>query len=99
MSVVEDSLRAQPRLWREISRKATETHTELPLENPRRILLFGAGSSHFAARLTALALQKGQRLPRAQVNACSSMQVLGGEVKAERGDWALAFSHRGRTKV
>src|SRR4051812_33524932 len=99
MSIVEDNLRAQPRLWREISRRATETHAELPLEHPKRILMFGAGSSHFAARLTGLSLQKGQKLPRAQVIACSSMQVLGGEVKAERGDWVMAFSHRGRTKV
>jgi fructoselysine-6-P-deglycase FrlB-like protein len=99
MSIVEESLRAQPRLWREISRKATETMSELPLEHARRILLFGAGSSHFAARLTGLALQKGQRLPRAQIVACSSTAILGGEIRAERGDWALAFSHRGRTKV
>src|SRR4051812_21539411 len=96
-STVEESLREQPRQWREISRKASESLIELPIEPAKRILLFGVGSSHFAARLTALALQKGQRLPRAQLTACSSMSILGGEVKAERGDWAFAFSHRGRT--
>src|SRR5579885_224994 len=97
MSIVEESLRAQPRLWREISRKATEVHSELPLEHAKRILLFGVGSSHFAARLTGLALQKGQKLPRAQIVACSSTQILGGEISPQRGDWAFAFSHRGRT--
>ncbi|HUP56614.1 MAG TPA: hypothetical protein VM598_04120 [Bdellovibrionota bacterium] len=97
MSIVEESLREQPRHWREISRKSTETLVELPMEPARRIVMFGVGSSHYAARLTALALQKAQRLPRAQVVACSSMAILGGEVKAERGDWAMAFSHRGRT--
>ena len=99
MSIVEESLRAQPKIWREVSRRATETVSELPLEHAKRILLFGVGSSYFAARLVGLALQKGQKLPRAQIVATSSMAVLGGEIKAERGDWAFAFSHRGRTQV
>jgi fructoselysine-6-P-deglycase FrlB-like protein len=99
MSIVEEALREQPRLWREISRRATEIIPDLPMDQPRRILLVGVGSSYYAARLTGLALQKGQRLPRAQILSCSSMAILGGEVKAERGDWVLAFSHRGRTPV
>jgi fructoselysine-6-P-deglycase FrlB-like protein len=99
MSIVEESLRAQPKLWREISRKASETVSELPMEHAKRLILFGVGSSHYAARLAGVALSRGQRFPRAQIVACSSMAILGGEVKAERGDWVVAFSHRGRTRA
>jgi fructoselysine-6-P-deglycase FrlB-like protein len=99
MSIVEDTLKTQRECWGEISSRVLgNTARELPIETPKRILLFGVGSSHFAARLTAYALLRDRTRQRVPVIACDSLAV-GVDVFPTRGDWAFAFSHRGKTPV
>lgn len=94
MSIVEETLRQQRDTWQEISeRVARVTARELPPEAPKRILLFGVGSSHFAAKLTGLALIRDKSRTRLPVIACSSLGI-GTEVIPSKGDWAFAFTHR-----
>jgi fructoselysine-6-P-deglycase FrlB-like protein len=94
-SKVEATLRNQREAWREIAeRTARVSSRELPPEPPKRILLFGVGSSHYAARLTGLTLIRDRSRPRLPVTALSSLSV-GTEVIPTRGDWAFAFTHRG----
>ncbi|MDR3608311.1 MAG: hypothetical protein P4M08_13150 [Oligoflexia bacterium] len=97
ISEVENALREQRESWKEVSeRVAALSSREFPPEQPKRILLFGVGSSHFAARLTSFALTRAKDRVRVPAVACSSMGV-GVEVIPQRGDWAVGFSHRGQT--
>jgi fructoselysine-6-P-deglycase FrlB-like protein len=104
MSLVEAALRSQRKTWQEIIENIAVggiTHN-LPPKAPLRILLFGVGSSFFAAKLTAFALiresiSKRER-SRIPVIACSSMAI-GIEFSPKKGDWVFAFSHRGQTPV
>ncbi|MCM2324581.1 MAG: hypothetical protein NDJ90_15080 [Oligoflexia bacterium] len=99
MTLVEEALRQQRESWREISERiAGVSNRELPPETPRRILLFGVGSSHFAAKLSGYSLIRDRFRPRIPVVACSSMDI-GHEVTPGKGDWAFAFTHRGGTPV
>jgi fructoselysine-6-P-deglycase FrlB-like protein len=99
MSIVEETLRSQREAWREISSRVAEfSDRVLPNEVPRRILFFGLGSSHFAARLVALSLMRDKSRSRIPVIACSSTSI-GHEVFPSKGDWAFALTHRGASAV
>lgn len=99
MSEVENTLRNQREVWREISdRISAISSRELPPEAPRRILMFGVGSSHYAAKLTAYSLIRDRYRNRVPVVACASQEI-GLEVIPQKGDWAFAFSHRGQTEL
>jgi fructoselysine-6-P-deglycase FrlB-like protein len=101
---VEGALRSQKKIWRSVVSEILNQSYErmLPPGLPRRILLFGEGSSYFAAKLTAFSLirenLKTQRLPQIAMVACKSTQVEH-ELIPERGDWVFVFSHRGKTKT
>lgn len=95
MTEVETALRAQREIWREIIDRVPQTAgRELPIESPKRILLFGLGSSLYAARLIAWTLLRDRTRLRVPVVACSSLSI-GLEVTPQRGDWAFAITHRG----
>ena len=95
----ERNLRAQRESWAEIAERSTNiSNREFPHEPPKRILLFGVGSSHYAARLTAYAIQRDRIRLRTPVVACSSMDI-GSEVMPQKGDWVYGFTHRGGTAV
>ncbi len=98
MSIVEDTLRTQRESWREIvDRVSRVSSRDLPPEPPKRILLLGIGSSHYAAKLAGFALIRDHsRALRAPVISCSSMQV-GSEVIPAKGDWVFGITHRGGT--
>ncbi len=99
MTQIEQTLRGQRDHWHEITERVSRIPShELPPEAPKRILLFGLGSSHFAAKLTAYALMRDRSRPRLPAVACSSLGV-GSEVIPTKGDWAFAFSHRGTSKA
>ena len=96
-TAVERALKSQRDSWQEISNRVAQfSSREFPHEPPKRILLFGVGSSYFAARLTAFALIKDKSRVRIPVVACSSLAI-GLEVLPTRGDWAFGFTHRGGT--
>lgn len=96
-SVVEQTLRAQRDYWREIAERVSGISSrELPFDPPKRIILFGVGSSHFAARLAAFSLIRDKSRNRFPVVACSSLS-LGSEILPTKGDWAIALSHRGKS--
>jgi fructoselysine-6-P-deglycase FrlB-like protein len=96
-SGVETALRSQREAWKEVSEATLQiTNRELPNERPKRILLFGVGSSYYAAKLTAYTLIRDKVRERVPVVACSSMSI-GTEVIPTKGDWVFAFSHRGKT--
>lgn len=95
---VEETLRRQKQAWSELApRIFRQAMGELPKEQPQRILFFGLGSSHFAARLCAATLQKDQHWRRVPIFAASSMSI-GGEIIPQRGDWAFGLSHRGGSR-
>ncbi len=95
MSILEKTLRGQREAWREISeRVAGISSRELPYDPPKRILLFGLGSSYFAAKLTAFALIRDKTRNRIPVIASSSLNV-GVKVIPGRGDWVFGITHRG----
>ncbi len=95
MSVVEKTLRDQRECWSKIIERVGHISSrELPMEAPKRIILFGLGSSHFAARLIAFSLMRDKNRSRIPVVACSSMSI-GSEVQPQKGDWCFAISHRG----
>lgn len=97
MSLVEEALRSQAAIWREVcERVSSVSNREFPSEAPKRILVFGIGSSYHAAKLISYTLSRDKSRPRMPVLACSSMAI-GGEVVPQRGDWAFAISHRGNT--
>jgi len=95
MSVVEQTLRAQRENWSKVAERITQiSNRELPFEAPKRILLFGLGSSHFAARLIAFTLMRDKGRTRTPVVACSAMSI-GVDVLPQKGDWCFGISHRG----
>lgn len=99
MTQVETALRMQREVWREIcDRVSSVSSRELPHETPKRILLFGIGSSLHAAKLTAYSLIRDRQRARIPVVSCSSMEI-GHEVIPQKGDWAFAFTHRGGSEV
>lgn len=94
---VEALLRGSREDWKEIAQRVSEISLrDLPLENPRRIILFGVGSSYHVARLCAYALIRDKLRIRIPVVSCPSTAI-GVEVHPQKGDWAFAFTHRGRT--
>src|SRR5437764_833777 len=96
-SRVEETLRTQRDSWKQISDRVGQiTARELPPEQPKRIILFGEGSSHFAARLIGYSLIRDKSKVRLPVYACSSSHV-GLDVVPQKGDWAFALTHRGTT--
>ncbi|MGZ3699373.1 MAG: SIS domain-containing protein [Bdellovibrionota bacterium] len=96
-SRVEETLLTQRDTWREVSDRVGQiTARELPPEQPKRILLFGEGSSHFAARLIGYSLIRDKSRVRIPVHVCSSTHV-GLDVLPQKGDWAFALTHRGGT--
>ena len=96
---MEQAIRAQAAAWREVSeRTLSRPSSDFPREQPKRLLIFGVGSSHFAARLIGYTLNRDKSRPRFNVVACSSAAI-GNEVVPALGDWAIALSHRGRSEV
>ncbi len=92
---VERNLRAQRESWSEIAERCTSiSNREFPHEPPKRLLMFGVGSSHYAARLAAYAIQRDRVRLRTPVRACTSTDI-GSEVMPQKGDWVYAFTHRG----
>ncbi len=99
MSIFEESLRSQREIWKEITPRVlalNETQAFLPPRQPKRIILFGIGSSHHAARLSASILSRAKEQLRVPVFAFPS-QAIGVEFHPQSGDWAFGFSHRGKT--
>ena len=95
MTQVEKNLREQRTLWSRVAEHAVKVSSrELPLEAPKRIILFGLGSSFFAAKLTSYALLRDRNRLRIPVMAVSSLGV-GSELIPTKGDWAFGLSHRG----
>jgi fructoselysine-6-P-deglycase FrlB-like protein len=98
-SVVEETLRSQRENWGAIAdRVAGLSSRDFPHEPPKRILLFGVGSSFFAARLSAYALWRDKGRVRVPVLAVPS-SAIGTEILPTKGDWAFAFTHRGGTAI
>jgi fructoselysine-6-P-deglycase FrlB-like protein len=96
-TLVEEALRSQAAIWREIADRTSEiSDREFPSDPPKRILIFGVGSSHHAARLIGYTLHRDKSRPRLPVVACSSMAI-GNEIVPGKGDWAIAITHRGKT--
>ncbi len=96
-SAVERTLRSQRDVWRDVVARTSQYGArDLPREAPKRIFLFGTGSSHHAAKLCGYALLRDKTRVRIPVISCSSQQM-GREFFPTRGDWAFGFSHRGRT--
>lgn len=97
MSAVEKTLRSQRDNWREIAERVSSfSSREFPHESPKRVILAGVGSSHYAARLAAYALLRDKTRVRIPVIACNSMAV-GTEVLPGKGDWFFGLTHRGQT--
>lgn len=95
VSLVEDALRSQAAVWKEVCEKISSvSNREFPSEAPKRILIFGLGSSYHAAKLISYTLGRDRSRPRLPVLACSSMAI-GTEIVPQKGDWAFAISHRG----
>ncbi len=94
-SQVEEALRSQRASWSGISARILKNGVgALPRARPRRIYIFGVGSSHFAAQLSAHAVMSFGDTP--WVYACNSLAV-GRTVKPTREDWVIGVSHRGGT--
>ncbi|MEK6578266.1 MAG: hypothetical protein AABZ55_03490, partial [Bdellovibrionota bacterium] len=99
MSHVEEALRQQRQYWREISGEVSKIpHHDLSPEAPKRIILFGVGSSHHAARLCEFSYLRDKSRARVPIVACSSLAV-GVEVFPTKGDWVFGISHRGKTRA
>ncbi len=99
-SIVLETLLKQREVWREIVRRVEPLATRaLPPEAPKRILLFGVGSSFFAAKLTAYTLRREQdRYSRIPILSCPSLSI-GTEIDPRPGDWAFGITHRGGTRA
>lgn len=96
-SVVEQTLRAQRDVWRTVvSRTSQYGARDLPREVPKRIFLFGVGSSYFAAKLCGFAILRDKTRIRIPVISCPSLAI-GKEFFPTQGDWVFGFSHRGKT--
>lgn len=99
LSLVEEALRGQRESWREIVGSSLQSFARgFPSTLPSRIILFGVGSSHFAARLLAYSLARERNGRRIPVYACPSQEV-GATLFPSREDWVFALSHRGRTPL
>jgi len=97
MSEVENALRSQRDIWKEVSERVVGISSrEFPPEPPKRVLVFGIGSSHFAAKLTGYSLMRARDQLRIPVISSSSLAV-GSEIAPQKGDWAFGLSHRGKT--
>lgn len=95
MSIVENNLRNQRDLWKEISSRVSTLESRgFPHGVPKRIILFGLGSSFIAAKLCQLTLKRDRTRPRTPVIACPSSHV-GVDAIPAKGDWVFAFTHRG----
>jgi fructoselysine-6-P-deglycase FrlB-like protein len=104
MSFVHEALLSQRQVWRQVVQEVGSSGLakSLPLRRPKRILIFGVGSSFFAAKLSAFTLTREMRAQKKKdeifIYACSSVAV-GVEVFPRKGDWAFGLSHRGRTPI
>lgn len=97
MSEVESALFAQRDVWREVSERVVALSSrEFPPEPPKRVLVFGIGSSHFASKLAGYSLMRARDQLRVPVISSSSLAV-GSEIAPQKGDWAFGLSHRGKT--
>lgn len=96
-SIVEQTLRGQRDVWRTVvSRTSQYGARDLPREAPKRIFLFGVGSSYFAAKLCGFAILRDKTRIRIPVISCPSLAI-GKEFFPTQGDWVFGFSHRGKT--
>lgn len=96
-SGVEQALRGQRDSWRQVvSRTSQYGARDLPREAPKRIFLFGVGSSYFAAKLCGFAILRDKTRVRIPVISCPSLAI-GKEFFPTRGDWVFGFTHRGKT--
>lgn len=94
-TIVEATLRAQRGYWKEIFERVSGLESrEFPHGGPKRIILFGLGSSFIAAKLCQLTLKRDRTRPRVPVIACPSTHV-GVDAIPAKGDWVFAFTHRG----
>lgn len=94
-TLVEETLRSQRGAWANIAEKVAKmARHELPYEAPKRLLIFGLGSSYFAAKLCSYAIMRDRTRPRIPTIACSSMSI-GEEIVPQKGDWAFGITHRG----
>lgn len=94
-SVVEQTMRAQREYWIEISRRVAELESrEFPHGGPKRIILYGLGSSFIAAKLCQLTLKRDRTRSRVPVIVVPSTHV-GVDAIPSKGDWVFAFTHRG----
>lgn len=97
MTGCETALRKQRDAWREVCESTLAiTNRDIPMEIPKRILLFGVGSSHYAAKLCSYTLIRDKYRERVPVIACNSLAIPT-EFLPQKGDWAFGFSHRGKT--
>lgn len=93
---------SQSRVWLEVSHFIENGNYEqfLPTQSPERIIVFGIGSSYFAAQLIAHTLRvEWSRLKQhtdTRVLACSAMAI-GSEINPGPQDWVVGLSHRGKT--
>lgn len=94
MSIVEETLHLQRAALKETASRAAAA--KAPPKAPRRVLLFGLGSSRHAAHLTAETLLSAGCTT--ELRPCSPLAI-GHDVVAERGDLAIGFSHRGTNKM
>ena len=98
-TIIEQTLREQRDSWKEIAERVSAISSrELPHEPPKRIILFGLGSSFFAAKLAAFSLLRDKSRQRIPVVACSSTSI-GIDVLPRSGDWVFALTHRGTSAV
>lgn len=96
---VEKALRSQKGAWRELALRIGRIRpSDLPQTPPKRVLLFGVGSSLHAAALSLYCLKRDRGHPRPSIEACSSTE-LGHGVWPGSGDWAIAISHRGTSEA
>ena len=96
-SGVERTLRSQRDVWRDVVARTSQYGArDLPREAPKRIFMFGVGSSHFAAKLCGYAVLRDKTRVRIPVITCTSQQM-GREFFPTRGDWAFGFTHRGQS--
>lgn len=96
---VEAALRSQRMAWRAMIAKARELQRGvLPSKPPERILLFGVGSSHHAARLAAHVLLAVRHVVRGEARAIANHSLaVGRDLRPRQNDWVFGFSHRGKT--
>ena len=95
MSEVEQALLRQSEQWLAIlAALPASPSTRLP----KRIVLFGLGSSCFAAHLLRHSLMAYPRMKPVEILADSSVEMAS-QFPWRKGDWAIALSHRGKSEV